>query len=158
MSSQNQIFSLLLVLSFLWYMCHRHPDSESESEHFVVNNTIQVPPMVADNVYQYNHDLAYESNRNMIVPLTLAENVETRRIAPVIQPTQGQVVSELYSGVTVPDARRSTRIPDDISTQTQYNIPTSKYDDAQGGFQNTNNPIPPHKNPVWNSNFIYQSK
>ena len=156
MASQNQIFSLLLLLSFLWYMCHRHEGIGGESEGFVVNNVMRVPPMVADNVYRYNNDLAYEETREIVPTLSLAENVQTQRIAPIINPTQGQVVPGLYSGVTIPNSRQTTRVPDDLSDSTCYNIPTPQYDNAQGGFQNTNSMTPTKKNTVWGSNFIYQ--
>ena len=152
-SSQNQIFTLLLVLSFMWYMCHRH-DTKSESEHFVVNNVMQVPPMVADNVYQYNNDLLYEESRGATPNLTLAENVETQRVPPVINPMQGQAVPGLISGVHNPPGQ-ATRVPDDLSTNARYNIPTPQYDNAQGGVQNTNAPTPTRRRPVWNSKFIY---
>jgi hypothetical protein len=155
MDSQNQIFSLLLALSFLWYMCHKHGNLQSESEHFVVNNVTQVPPMVADNWYLYNNDLAYEETRDQIVPQTIPDNVQTHRVAPVINPLDGQVSHGVYSGVTVPSSYHSTRVPDDLSTSTRYNIPTPHYDDAQGAFQNTNAPTPPVSQQVYNSEFIY---
>ena len=156
MGSRNQIFTLLLALSFLWYMCHRPTDNKEESEHFVVHNVMQVPPIVADDVYQFNQDLNYEQRRQQVKPMPLTSNIATHRLAPLINPKLGQVAEEVYTGVTVPSSVYSTRVPDGLSNSTRYNIPSPHYNDALGGFQNTNAPTPTVATTVAEPKFLYQ--
>ena len=44
MTNNNDVFSLLLVISFLWYICHTQ-DKKGKvlKESFVVDNTTRIP-------------------------------------------------------------------------------------------------------------------
>lgn len=145
MASNNDLFSLLLVISFLWYICHKK-EGKGHKESFVVNNTTGTPSMTADDLYRYNGDLNYASRRSGFrVPFN--DNILTQRIAPIINPVTGRIITPDHSAplgvqqlshLRVPDSDYSTRIPDDLSSQNSYNIPLPQFNDLQGGFRNTN--------------------
>lgn len=146
MGSNNDIFSFLLIISFLWYICHKNNNNQSVKESFVVDNTTGLPSMIADDIYRYNGDLQHATDRSNI-PLKFTDNIVTQRVAPIINPVTGRIIppeSEAPLGVQplahlkVPNQNYSTRVHDDLSTNTSYDIPLPNFNDLQGGFKNTN--------------------
>ena len=147
MASTSDIFSLLLVISFLWYSCHKSSDNRQSAvkESFVVDNTTGLPSMVADELYRYNGDLEYATNRSD-VPVNFQQNIATQRVAPIINPITGRITPDTeaplgvkrLANVKVANQQYSTRVHDDLSTSTRYNMPLPQFDDLQGGFKNTN--------------------
>ena len=145
MASNNDLFSLLLVISFLWYICHKK-EGKGLKEAFVVDNTTGTPSMTADDLYRYNSDLNYASSRAGVqVPFN--NNILTQRVAPIINPITGRIISPDHSSplgvqqlshLQVPNAHYSTRVPDDLSSPNSYNVPLPQFNDLQGGFRNTN--------------------
>ncbi len=149
MFGNNDIFSLLLLISFLWYLCHKNKNNEVK-ESFVTDNTTGVPSMIADKIYKYNGDLAYSTGRNSI-PLSFTQNIATQRVAPIINPVTGRIVEpdpkaplgvRQFSHLKVPNQKYSTRIHDDVSGETYYNVPLPNFNDLQGGYRNTNRQKP----------------
>ena len=145
MTGNNDIFSLLLLISFLWYICHKN-DNKDIKESFIIDNTTGVPSMTADKVYRYNGDLNYAANRTN-VPVSFLENIATQRVAPIINPVTGRIIEpdengplgvQQFSHLQVPDQKYSSRIHDDISGDNYYNVRLPYFNDLQGGSQNTN--------------------
>ena len=84
MVSNNEIFSLLLVLSFMWYICHPQKKHKSTRESFVVRNNANLGgTLQANQLYQYNNDLAFASNRDRI-PVNFQQNIHTNPVSPIV--------------------------------------------------------------------------
>lgn len=83
MASTNEIFSLLLVLSFMWYICHPQKKHRVTRESFIVGNSVSLGKTeTAAQLYLYNKDLEYASKR-VRVPVSFEENIRTRPLSPI---------------------------------------------------------------------------
>lgn len=84
MVSNNEIFSLLLVLSFMWYICHPEKKHKQTRESFVIRSKAELgSTQYANQLYSYNNDLSYAAQRTRI-PLTLQQNIHTQPISPIV--------------------------------------------------------------------------
>ena len=85
MVSTNEIFSLLLVLSFMWYICHPEKKHRESRESFIVGNRVPLGGTeLANQMYLYNKDLEFASRRKKI-PVTFTENIHTQPVSPIVK-------------------------------------------------------------------------
>jgi hypothetical protein len=85
MASTNEIFSLLLVLSFMWYICHPQKKHKESRESFIVGNSVPLGGTeFANQLYRYNNDLEFASKTKKI-PLTFKQNIHTQPLPPIVK-------------------------------------------------------------------------
>ena len=113
---------ILAILIFLLYIYYNPIYNKVEG----FENEIKT--LNANHVYRENQDLNY-MNKRTGDKITMEENVQTQRIAPINNPSLGIDAYNPLNAVAIANKIPNSRVPAKGSTEKEYNIPMPKFDD-----------------------------